>query len=193
MRIIRSDDYRRMPWKNGGGETAEIAVGPAGASLDALDWRVSMARVAASGPFSRFPGIDRTLAVLEGAGIRLSLAGREAVPLGPDTPPFGFSGDDPAEAELIDGPIEDLNVMTRRASHRHRLSRLAASAPVSLRREGEFLLVVARGAAARASAAGEAHALAEGATVLLDQRDAPRLEIAPAAPARLYVIELWRV
>jgi uncharacterized protein len=193
MRIIRPSEYRRMPWKNGGGETVEIAVAPAGASLDAFDWRVSMAHVASSGPFSRFAGVDRTLAVLEGSGIRLSVAGRETVPLGRDTPPFGFSGDDPAEAELIDGAIEDLNVMTRRATHRHRLSRLAATAPVSLRREGEFLLVVARGAAARASVAGEEHALAADATVLIDQADAPRLDIAPAAPAQLYVIELWRV
>ena len=182
-----------MPWKNGGGETVEIAVGPAGAALDAFDWRVSMAHVASSGPFSRFPGVDRTLAVLEGSGIRLSVPGREAVPLRRDTPPFGFSGDDPAEAELIDGAIEDLNVMTRRASHRHRLSRLAATAPVRLRREGNLLLVVLRGAAARASAAGEEHALAAGATVLLDETDPPRLEIAPAATAQLYIIELWRV
>jgi environmental stress-induced protein Ves len=126
MRIIRPSEYRRMPWKNGGGETVEIAVEPAGASLYAFDWRVSMAHVAVSGPFSRFPGVDRTLAVLEGSGIRLSVAGREAVPLRRDTPPFGFSGDDPAEAELMGGAIEDLNVMTRRAGHRHRLSRLAA-------------------------------------------------------------------
>lgn len=193
MRIIRPGEYRRMPWKNGGGETVEIAVGPAGASLDAFDWRVSMAHVASSGPFSRFPGIDRTLAVLEGAGIRLSIAGREAVSLGRDTPPFGFSGDDRAEAELIDGAIEDLNVMTRRASHRHRLSRLAATAPVRLRREGDWLLAVLRGAEAKAKTAREEHALAEGSTVLLDEADGPSLEIAPAAAAQLYVIELWRV
>jgi len=192
MRIIRPSEYRRMPWKNGGGETVEIAVEPAGASLDAFDWRVSMAHVAASGPFSRFAGVDRTLAVLEGSGIRLSVGGRERVPLRRDTPPFGFSGDDPAEAELIDGAIEDLNVMTRRGSHRHRLSRLAATAPLSLRRKGDWLLVVTRGAAARASAAGGEHTLAEGATILLDQSDAPRLEIAPAAQAQLYVIEIWR-
>ena len=41
MRILRAPDYRRMPWKNGGGETTEIAVFPAGAGLDDFDWRVS--------------------------------------------------------------------------------------------------------------------------------------------------------
>ena len=192
MRIIRPSEYRRMPWKNGGGETVEIAVGPAGVALDAFDWRVSMAPIVASGPFSRFPGIDRTLAVLEGAGIRLSLRGGDAVPLDRDTPPFGFSGDDPAEAELVDGAILDLNAMTRRASHRHRLSRSVATAPVRLRREGELLLAVLRGAAARASTAREEHALAEGGTVLLDGAD-DWVEIAPAAAAEIYVIEIWRV
>ena len=64
-----------MRWKNGGGETAEIAVSPPGAALDAFDWRLSMAKVETDGPFSAFPGIDRTLAILEGEGIRLSVGG----------------------------------------------------------------------------------------------------------------------
>ena len=68
MQVLRAENYRRMPWKNGGGETTEIAVFPAGAGLDDFDWRVSMARVESSGPFSVFPGIDRTLAILEGEG-----------------------------------------------------------------------------------------------------------------------------
>jgi uncharacterized protein len=68
MRILRAENYRRMPWKNGGGLTAEIAVSPESAGLDDFDWRVSMARVEAGGPFSLFPGVDRTLSILEGEG-----------------------------------------------------------------------------------------------------------------------------
>jgi len=193
MRIICPSDYRRMPWKNGGGETVEIAISPPGASLDAFDWRVSMAHVAASGPFSRFPGVDRTLAVLAEHGIRLGVAGRGRVSLGRDTPPFAFSGDDDATAELVEGPIDDLNVMTRRSSHRHRLSRIAALAPVRLRREGDLLLVVVREAAAIASIGGQDHSLAAGDTLLLDHHDGPAVEIFPATPAQLYAIDLWRI
>jgi hypothetical protein len=47
--------------------TTEIAVYPAGATLDAFLWRVSIADVERDGPFSRFPGIDRTIVLLEGA------------------------------------------------------------------------------------------------------------------------------
>ena len=191
MRIIRARDYRRMPWKNGGGETVEVAISPEGASLDAFDWRISMARVASSGPFSRFPGVDRTLAVLAGSGIRLSVAGQGPVTLGHDTAPFAFRGDDPASADLIDGPIDDLNVMTRRASLRHRLTRLPGALAVRVPRAGDLLLLMVREAASTAHVGSERLALATGDTILLDRE--PELEIAPAAPAELYAIDLWRV
>jgi environmental stress-induced protein Ves len=193
MRIIRASEYRRMPWKNGGGETVEVAVSPAGAALDAFEWRVSMAHVATSGPFSRFPGVDRTLAVLAGNGVRLRVGGRAAVALGRDAPPFAFSGDDLAEVELIDGAIDDINVMTRRASHRHRLGRSTATSSTSLRREGDLLLVLARGAGARARTGRWEYELAAGDTILMDRTDGPRVEIAPTAAMELYRMDLWRL
>ena len=70
MRLLPAAGHRRMPWKNGGGETVEIAISPADAGLDGFDWRLSMATVATDGPFSVFPGIDRSLAVIRGAGIQ---------------------------------------------------------------------------------------------------------------------------
>ena len=59
-----------MPWKNGLGETLEVARSPDGHSLDAFDWRVSVAPVIAGGAFSVFPGIERTIAVIEGRAAR---------------------------------------------------------------------------------------------------------------------------
>ena len=41
MRVFRSADHAFSPWKNGGGTTAEIAIGPPGATLDAFDWRIN--------------------------------------------------------------------------------------------------------------------------------------------------------
>lgn len=73
MQLLRARDYRRMPWKNGGGETVEIAVFPTNAGVDAFDWRISIATVATNGPFSIFPGIDRTLSILSGEGMTLSI------------------------------------------------------------------------------------------------------------------------
>ena len=71
LTLLPQSGFSVMPWKNGGGTTIEIAVSPHGAGLDDFDWRVSMARVEGSGPFSRFADIDRCLCVLGGAGIVL--------------------------------------------------------------------------------------------------------------------------
>src|SRR5688572_25695921 len=101
MRIVRAADCRVMPWKNGGGTTTEIAVHPESAGLGDFLWRVSMARVESDGPFSAFPGIDRTLTILNGAGILLTVDGRDAIALTPDSAPFAFPGVAPAAATLI--------------------------------------------------------------------------------------------
>ncbi|WIY53879.1 HutD family protein [Devosia sp. YIM 151766] len=119
MRIVRASEYRRMPWKNGGGETYEIAVFPPEASLQDFGWRISMARVASDGPFSIFPGVDRTLSIVEGAGFHLAVEGFDPVELRPDTAPYLFSAGLAAHARLISGPIQALNVMTRRGRFDH--------------------------------------------------------------------------
>jgi uncharacterized protein len=118
-RIIRNADLVRVPWKNGGGTTAEVAAFPEGSTFDTFGWRISMADVAADGPFSLFPGIDRTLIVVEGNGIELDVEGI-AYPLDRTSPKLSFSGDDITTGRLLSGPIRDLNVMTRRGRFRHR-------------------------------------------------------------------------
>jgi environmental stress-induced protein Ves len=125
MRIIHAGDCKTTPWKNGGGSTTEIAVGPAGASLDNFDWRISMARVASDGPFSDFPGIDRTLAVIKGSGMILTIGAGAPATLSSGANPVSFAGDTPTSARLTAGEITDLNVMTRRGRFSHRVERVA--------------------------------------------------------------------
>ncbi len=124
MRILRAADYRVTPWKNGGGETAEIAAGPDGAGLEEFDWRVSMAAVASDGPFSRFDGIDRTLTVIDGAGLLRAIRDADPVPLTPVSAPLSFAGDVPTRASLIGGAVRDFNVMTRRGRYHHEVRRI---------------------------------------------------------------------
>ena len=104
-----------MAWKNGGGVTREIVREPAGASLEDFDWRVSVADIAAAGPFSRFVGIDRHLLLLEGDGVHLTSA--EAgldVSLLADGTVLAFSGDVDMGSQLLGGAVRDFNVMTKR-------------------------------------------------------------------------------
>jgi len=123
FKVLKAQDHRRMPWKNGGGVTVEIAIHPINASVDNFDWRISTAIVANDGPFSTFPDIDRTLSVLEGDGIVLNVEGAETT-LTPETAPFAFMADASSGARLIKGPITDLNVMTRRLSFAHQVDRI---------------------------------------------------------------------
>ena len=131
-----------MPWKNGGGETVELLVHPEGAGLGEFDWRISMARVAADGPFSVFPGVERTLTVLEGAGLDLAIDGGAPVRLGPASPPFGFPADRPCVGRLAAGPVTDLNVMTRRSRFSHAVARHDGTRPLPVVPEGGCLLVL---------------------------------------------------
>lgn len=115
MHLLRTpDDYRRMPWKNGGGHTLEIASDPEGAGLDDFTWRVSVADVERSGSFSAFPGVDRTLVLMAGPGMRLSGAG-EPVDLREPFSAARFAGEAAIDCALFDGPTRDFNLMVRRS------------------------------------------------------------------------------
>jgi len=113
-RLLAPADYRKMPWKNGGGRTFEIAVGPPDADLNAFAWRVSVAEIERDGPFSSFPGVDRTLVLLSGHGMRLSGTG-DAVDLRAMFEPVTFAGEAALECALADGPTRDFNLMVRRS------------------------------------------------------------------------------
>jgi environmental stress-induced protein Ves len=104
-----------MPWANGGGSTRQVAIEPRDGSLArGFLWRVSMAHVASDGPFSLLPGVDRSLWLLDGAGLELTVAGGPVV-LDAPLQRFDFDGGDPVHARLLAGPCTDLNVMVARA------------------------------------------------------------------------------
>lgn len=113
--IRRRDDCPLVPWKNGLGRTRQMAVYPADAGADDFLWRVSVAEVTSAAPFSRFPGIDRHIVLLDGAGFSMTLHGGETHAL--DTPwvPFAFAGEARVEIALAGGPTVDFNLMVRRA------------------------------------------------------------------------------
>lgn len=101
-------DYKQMLWKNGAGYTIELARSD-GDSLDAFDWRISMADVKTSGDFSKFNGMQRILTVLEGAGIVLNIDDDSEHLKTLES--AQFSGDSTTSCRLIDGPIRDFNLI----------------------------------------------------------------------------------
>jgi environmental stress-induced protein Ves len=134
VRLVQPSEHRRMPWKNGFGTTTEIAIEPPGADVGGgFRWRLSIAEVEQSGPFSAFPGYERTIMVIAGSGMELVVGGRAVQRIDRLFEPFVFSGDSATECRLLGGPIRDFNLMVERSSVQSRLTVLRqAAAPLSL-------------------------------------------------------------
>src|SRR5215203_2096219 len=104
---VRTAEVASQPWRNGGGLTRPLLVRPRG---DRWQVRVSIADVSANGPFSRFPGVQRWFAVLDGAGVVLTIGSTEHR-LDTASDAFSFRGDVAVRCRLVDGPTRDLNLM----------------------------------------------------------------------------------
>ena len=107
--VVRLADVVPTPWKNGGGTTRELVAWP---DAEHWIWRMSVAEVAQSGPFSRFDGVQRWFAVLGGAGVTLTHNGT-CHPLNVESTPFCFDGGGLTHCELVDGATQDFNLMVR--------------------------------------------------------------------------------
>jgi environmental stress-induced protein Ves len=130
MNFFSIDQLPCTPWKNGGGTTREIMSWPPGADFTNFEWRVSVATISASGPFSKFEGIDRVIMLLDGDGVRLHGAGIDWR-LDRAQEPFAFSGDDQISSELLGGESTDFNVMTRRKVAAARVEVIESSGTVA--------------------------------------------------------------
>jgi hypothetical protein len=137
-------DLPLLPWKNGGGSTRQLAIYPADAGLDNFAWRISCARMEHGGPFSNYPGIDRSLALLAGTGLHLRRNDHE-LQLQPCTTPLFFAGEDTIQAEPLGDGIEDLNLMTRRDGWSHQLQHLHLHGEQPLHMDAHVLLLWCNG------------------------------------------------
>ncbi|RZI43645.1 HutD family protein [Herbaspirillum sp. HC18] len=192
MRKLTTGDYAVMPWKNGGGTTTQLAVSPPEANLDNFDWRISTAHVAGDGPFSAFPGIDRSLAVLRGN--RLILTGDDGAcrTMGEGTAPFIFRGEQPIAALLENGPIVDFNVMTRRSACTHTLEvlELHGKRRYAPRPDLTLVYVAQGGTISCRDARGRLESCGEGESLLIEWRDDPAIELEAAMPSRVCVAHI---
>jgi environmental stress-induced protein Ves len=111
VEIIRAADYREQRWKNDGGVTHEVAADAESPPA----WRISIATIERSGPFSDFRGYDRTIVALDGS-VTLTVDGA-SVPL-PQYEPYDFRGEAKVDC-AVDSVSRDFNVMTMRAECAH--------------------------------------------------------------------------
>jgi hypothetical protein len=181
-RRIRLADIVATPWKNGGGVTREIATGTradggAGWAQD-WGWRVSLAEVAADGPFSIFPETDRIIAVIDGRGMDLLRPDGTILALEPFQP-MRFAGEAPFEGRLRDGPVRDLNVMARRGlfAAEMEIREGPCSATVESGSYDSLLVHNLAGRCELRGTGGAAHDLEPGETLVHEGRGSFELEI----------------
>lgn len=142
VRPLPAAERAVVPWRNGGGVTREIVARPEGADMGDFLWRVSLADVAADGPFSAFAEVDRILTLVEGEGMHLTVGG-EARRVDTRFVPQGFPGDLPTDCRLLGGPVVNLNVMWRRGAEVTPTVTVAQSRRPIAVRAGPAVLVVA--------------------------------------------------
>nr|WP_315402058.1 HutD family protein [uncultured Duganella sp.] len=185
--LIQYASLMPAPWKNGGGSTTEIAAFPPGAGFDEFDWRVSLATITQDGPFSAFPGIDRTLALVDGDGVLLDF-GDERVVLSPSEPLIEFAGEEQVHATVTGANTTDFNVMTRRGRCRHRLEACVVRGVEQFERRGAItLLFLADGESLTVSSARERIAMVRYDLLVMESEQSWSME---AAQATVFVVDI---
>jgi environmental stress-induced protein Ves len=187
--LIRLSEAPASPWRNGGGVTHELAAGPA---REDWSWRISVAEVAADGPFSDFAGVQRWFAVVRGAGVRLAIAWQVHEVIA-SSAPLEFDGAVKVDSWLLAGPTHDLNLMVQRARATGRMTRLAGTRRFTATAQG-VLAIYALDAGATLQTSSDATtidvppqclvwtaALTAGSEVEVTSTDALCMEITPRA------------
>lgn len=178
-----------VPWKNGGGSTTEIAIEPPDAGFDDFLWRISLATISADGPFSVFPGVDRTLALVEGHGVTLEIDGLEKTMLCADDPVISFAGESVVQARLNRGATTDFNVMTRRGRCRHQFGSRRLTGQSDFAPRGDVtVLFLAEGDSLSVSSDAERIGLVRFDAVAFDSDTMWTLE---AAQALVFIVDIF--
>ena len=113
LQIIAPQQFRTIPWKNGLGETTELAINDGG-SLDDFDWRLSIASVINDGVFSDFSGYQRNLVLIAGQGIMLEHDDKIVDNLANLLDMANFDGACKTYGKLSAGAIKDFNIITNK-------------------------------------------------------------------------------
>jgi environmental stress-induced protein Ves len=181
IQLIGSEQWQTQAWKNGGGITYQLARSD---DQSGMRWRVSIAEVASDGPFSRFEQTDRIIMLLEGNGFCLHGAEERSIVLDKVLRPFAFDGETGIDCTLIDGPVRDFNLMTRRAEVKSSLQVLLVTDPLSLVLAPESLLYLVSGIV-QVSFADQNYRLEAGQTLLCAGENGELQIKASAEPCQL--------
>ena len=108
--LLKPSQYRRMPWKNGGGTATDVATDSTGGEV----WRFGRTAIPVPGPFSDYTGYDRVQVVIGGRGLVLDGPNGE-IDLRTPFKVVRYKGELPLVSRLESGPVEVVNLIGLRA------------------------------------------------------------------------------
>lgn len=187
IELIKADQYTKMLWKNGAGFTLEIARSQGGADFE---WRISMADVTTSGPFSLFPNKQRIISVLDGQGMVLHVDELPAKTLNQGDI-FAFHGESQVQSELVDGAIRDLNLIYDPAKFHARFQWLNDAAGQAFISSADLIFIFNQGGETQVSVEGDLFQLAAQETLKIKKKSGITSISFPKKQLKsCYVIEL---
>lgn len=187
IELIRPDQYTKMLWKNGAGFTLEIARSQGDADFE---WRISMADVTTSGPFSLFPNKQRIISVLDGQGMVLHVDELPAKTLNQGDI-FAFHGESQVQSELLEGAIRDLNLIYDPAKFHARFQWLNDAARQAFISSADLIFIFNQGSGTQVSVEGDLFQLAAQETLKIEKNTGVTLVNFPKKQLKsCYVIEL---
>ncbi|MBE2164377.1 HutD family protein [Acinetobacter oleivorans] len=187
IELIRADQYTKMLWKNGAGFTLEIARSQGDADFD---WRISMADVTTSGPFSLFPNKQRIISVLDGKGLVLHVDDLPAKTLNQGDI-FAFHGESQVQSELVDGAIRDLNLIYDPAKFHARFQWLNDAADQAFISSADLIFIFNQSGETQVSVKGDLFQLAAYETLKIEKNTSvTSINFSKKQRQSCYVIEL---
>ena len=195
LRPFDLDTLPDEPWRNGGGRTRPIASerlaadrGPIDEDSLGADWRLSVATIDRSGPFSMFPGVGRHSLLLAGGPLALTAEDLSRLELRKAGDIVRYAGEWPWHADVTrEGtPVQLLNLMTRRATARGRLR--AVDADTVLTGQALALLVIRGQWSVRDARSGQAM-IRSARTGAISPSCHPPREGGPAEPLHRWMLQ----
>ncbi|MSR45435.1 MAG: hypothetical protein EXS15_08850, partial [Phycisphaerales bacterium] len=117
MPLLPASTGKREVWKNGLGSTLVVASDATTVGGDDWSWRLAIADIPSRCAFSNYVGIDRCIALLEGAGLAIERGDRRQ-----DLPVVGsalaFTGEEEVVGDPTGDGVRDVNLMLRRTHWR---------------------------------------------------------------------------
>ncbi|WP_284086057.1 HutD/Ves family protein [Acinetobacter pittii] len=187
IELIRADQYTKMLWKNGAGFTLEIARSQGEGDFE---WRISMADVTTSGPFSLFPNKQRIISVLDGQGMVLHVDDLPAKTLNQGDI-FAFHGESQVQSELVDGAIRDLNLIYDPAKFHARFQWLNDAAEQAFISSADLIFIFNQGSETEVNVDDHSFRIAANGTLKIEKNTGvTSVNFTQNQPNSCYVIEL---